>query len=326
MRRREFVTLLGGAMAAWPVAGRAQRPNKPVIGYLSSFSETQSGPAIAAVRRGLSESGLVDGQDFTIEFRFSDGQYDRLPSLAAELVSRRVDLIFGAGPPAALAAKAATSTIPIVFVVGDDPVAGGLVSNLSRPGGNVTGLTHMSSSLVEKRLGILLQLIPGTAVIAMLANPASPEVPPEIKAMQAAIQQRGLRLEIVNAATPNELDVAFTTLGEKRPDALVVASDPFYLTRASQIIASAARLALPTMYPYHEFSAPGGLISYGTNRLNTYRMAGGHVGRIIKGLPPGDLPVVQPTLFDLVINLKTAKVLGLEIPDQLLALANQVIE
>jgi len=226
MGRREFVKLLGGAVAAWPAAVPALRPKMPTIGYLSSFSEKQSGPAIAAVRRGLSEGGLVDGQDVAIEFRFSDGQYDRLPGLSAELVRQRVDLIFGAGPPAAIAAKAQTNSIPIVFVVGDDPVAGGLVTNLSRPGGNVTGL----------------------------------------------------------------------------------------------------RLALPTMYPYREFSGPGGLISYGTNRLNTYRLAGGYASRIIKGTPPGDLPVIQPTVFDLVINLKTAKALGLGIPDQLRALADQVIE
>jgi putative ABC transport system substrate-binding protein len=313
-------------MAAWPAAVSAQRPKMLTIGYLSSFSEKQSGPAIAAVLRGLTEGGLVDGRDVTIEFRFSDGQYDRLPGLGAEFVGQRVDLIFGAGPPAALAAKAQTSSIPIVFVVGDDPVAGGLVTNLNHPGGNVTGMTHMSSTLVEKRLGILLQLIPGAAVIAMLANPASPEVAPEIKELQVATQQRGLRLEIFNAATPTELDVAFTALAENRPDALVIASDPFYLTRASEITASAARLALPTMYPYREFSGTGGLISYGTNRLNTYRMAGVYASRILRGTPPGDLPIVQPTVFELVINLKTAKIVGLGIPDQLLALADQVIE
>jgi putative ABC transport system substrate-binding protein len=326
MRRREFVKLLGGAMAAWPAAASAQRPKMLTIGYLSSFSEKQSGPAIAAVLRGLTEGGLVDGRDVTIEFRFSDGQYDRLPGLGAEFVGQRVDLIFGAGPPAALAAKAQTSSKPNVFVVGDDPVAGGLVTNLNHPGGNVTGMTHMSSTLVEKRLGILLQLIPGAAVIAMLANPVSPEVAPEIKELQAATQQRGLRLDIFNAATPTELDVAFTALAENRPDALVIASDPFYLTRASEITASAARLALPTMYPYREFSGTGGLISYGTNRLNTYRMAGVYASRILRGTPPGDLPIVQPTVFELVINLKTAKVVGLGIPDQLLALADQVIE
>jgi putative ABC transport system substrate-binding protein len=313
-------------MAAWPAAVSAQRPKMLTIGYLSSFSEKQSGPAIAAVLRGLTEGGLVDGRDVTIEFRFSDGQYDRLPGLGAEFVGLRVDLFFGAGPPAALAAKAQTSSIPIVFVVGDDPVAGGLVTNLNHPGGNVTGMTHMSSTLVEKRLGILLQLIPGAAVIAMLANPASPEVAPEIKELQVATQQRGLRLEIFNAATPTELDVAFTALAENRPDALVIASDPFYLTRASEITASAARLALPTMYPYREFSGTGGLISYGTNRLNTYRMAGVYASRILRGTPPGDLPIVQPTVFELVINLKTAKIVGLGIPDQLLALADQVIE
>jgi putative tryptophan/tyrosine transport system substrate-binding protein len=326
MKRREFITLLGGAAAAWPLAARAQQSKVPVVGYLSSFTQTQSVQAIAAVRRGLSENGLVEGKDFAIEFRISDGQYDRLPGLAAELVSRPVALILGAGPPAAIAAKAQTTTIPIVFVVGYDPVAAGLVTSLSRPGGNVTGMTHMSDTLVEKRLGILLQLVPRAAVIAMLANPVSPDVVPEIKAMQAVTQQRGLQLQLLNAATPGELDVAFTALAEKRPDALVVASDPFYLTRASELVALAAKLALPTMYPFLEFSGPGGLVSYGTNRLNTYRLAGGGASRILKGAKPADLPVMQPTLFELVINLKTAKALGIEVPATLLAIADEVIE
>jgi putative tryptophan/tyrosine transport system substrate-binding protein len=326
MRRREFITLLSGAAAAWPRAARAQQQAMPVIGYLSSFTRSQSEPAIAAVRRGLSENGLVEGRSVAIEFQFSDGQYDRLPGLAAELVRRPVDLIIAAAPPAASAAQAETKTIPIVFVVGSDPVSAGLVSSLSRPGGNVTGMTHMSGTLVEKRLGLLLQLVPRTAVIAMLVNPVSQEVIPEIKAMQAAIQQQRLALDLVDAATPSELNAAFTALARKRPDALVIASDAFYLTRASELVSFAAKLALPTMYPFREFSQPGGLVSYGTNRLNNYRLAGVYASRILKGAKPADLPVMQPTVFELVINLRTAKALGLAIPDQLLALADEVIE
>jgi ABC-type uncharacterized transport system substrate-binding protein len=298
----------------------------PVIGYLSSFTEVQSKPAIAAVRRGLSENGLAEGKDVAMEFRFSDGQYDRLPGLATELISRRVDLILGAGPPAAIAAKTQTTMIPIIFVVGYDPVGAGLVPSLSRPGGNVTGLTHMSDTLVEKRLGILLELVPHAASIAMLVNQVSPDVVPEINAMQAVIKQRGLQLQLLTAATPLELDAAFTVLAEKRPDALVIASDPFYLTRASDLVAFAAKLALPTMYPFREFSRPGGLISYGTNRLNTYRLAGSYASRILKGAKAADLPVMQPTMFELVINLKTARALGLTVPPTLLSVADDVIE
>jgi putative ABC transport system substrate-binding protein len=326
MRRREFITLVGGTAAAWPILARAQQPKVARIGFLSSFTQTQSAPAIAAVRRGLNENGLVEGADVAIEFRFSDGQYERLPELATELARWPIDLFLAAGPPAAFAAKAVTTTIPIIFVVGFDPVAAGLVASLNRPGGNVSGVTHMSDALVQKRLEILFELVPKATALAMLINPVSPDVVPEIRAVKEVIQQRGLELRLLNAATPGEIDGVFASLMEKPPDALIVASDPFYLTRAQQLVMSAARLARPTIYPFREFSAPGGLISYGTNRNNSYRLAGIQSSRIIKGAKAADLPVMQPTLFELVINLKTAKALGLEISSILLTRADEVIE
>lgn len=326
MRRRQFITLIGSAAAAWPLAARAQRSKIIQIGFLSSFTQNQSAPAIAAFRGGLGESGMVEGPGFAIEFRFSDGQYDRLPELAAELARLPVDLFLGAGPPAALAAKAVTTTIPIIFVVGYDPVAAGLVASLNRPGGNITGATHMSDTLLQKRLEILFELVPQATRFGMLVNPKSPDVVPEIRAVREIMQSRGLELQLLDAATPAEIETTFASLMEKRPDALIVASDPFYLSRAEQLVTNAARLARPTIYPFREFAAPGGLISYGTNRNNTYRLAGIHGSRILKGAKPADLPVMQPTLFELVINLRTAKALGLEIPAALVVRADEVIE
>jgi putative ABC transport system substrate-binding protein len=324
VRRREFIAGLSAAFT--PLGARAQQRKPPEIGFISSFTQTQSAPAIAAFRRGLNESGLVDEQGFAIQFRFSDGQYERLPELATELVRRPVDLFVGAGPPAALAAKAVTTTIPIIFVVGYDPVAAGLVASLNRPGGNVTGATHMSDTLVQKRLDILFELVPRATRFAMLVNPKSPDVAPEIRAVKEVMQQRGLELRLLDASTAAEIDAVFASVMEERPDALIVASDPFYLSRAQQLVESAAQLARPTIYPFREFLAPGGLISYGTNRNNTYRLAGIHASRILKGAKAADLPVMQPTLFELVMNLKTAKALALEIPPKLLALADEVIE
>jgi putative ABC transport system substrate-binding protein len=324
MRRRDFLTLLGGAVAGSPLAARAQQP-VPVIGFLSSFSQTQSARPIAEFRRGLNDSGLTE-KAFTIEYRFADGQYDRLPSLAAELTHRPVDLIFAAAPPAALAAKAATTAIPIVFVVGFDPVTAGLVASLSRPGGNVTGMTLFSNPLAQKRLEILLDLVPKASVIAMLVNPVSPDSAPEIKAVQEMTNQRRVQLQMLSATSLNEIDAAVTALMEKRPHALMVASDPFYLTRPNEIAASIARLALPAIYPFREFPAAGGLISYGTNRAISYRQAGVYAARILKGTKPADLPVMQPAAFELLINLRTAQALGLTIPPTLLALADEVIE
>jgi putative tryptophan/tyrosine transport system substrate-binding protein len=324
MRRRDFFGVLGAA-AAWPLSMRAQ-PAMPVIGFLSSFSETQSARPIAEFRGGLNDSGLTEGQNVTIEFRFADGRYDRLPGLAAELAHRPVDLIFAAAPPAALAAKAATTSIPIVFVVGFDPVTAGLVASLSRPGGNVTGMTLFSNPLAQKRLEVLLELAPKASVIAMLVNPVSPDTAPEIRAVQEMTHQRGLQLQIVNASSLGEVAAAVTALAEKRPHALLVTSDPFYLTRPDEIAASVARLELPAIYPFREFAAAGGLLSYGANRAISYRQAGAYASRILKGTKAVDLPVMQPTTFELVINLKTARMLGLTVPPSLLARADEVIE
>jgi putative ABC transport system substrate-binding protein len=328
MRRRDIIAALGGtAAAAWPLAGRAQQRRKiPEIGFISSFTRVQSTPAVDSFRRGLQESGLPESEAYSIEFRFSDGQYERLPELAAELVRRPVDLFMAAGPPAALAAKAATTTIPIVFVVGSDPVADGFVASLNGPGGNVTGATHMSGALVQKRLEILFELVPKATRFEMLVNPKSPEVASEIRAVDEVMQRRGLELQLLDAATPGEIAAAFTSLMDNRPDALIIASDPLYLSQAQQLVQGAAALARPTIYPFREFLAPGGLISYGTNRNNTYRLAGILASRILKGAKAADLPIMQPTLFELVINLRAAEALGLEIPATLLARADEVIE
>jgi putative tryptophan/tyrosine transport system substrate-binding protein len=325
MRRREFFGALGAAVA-WPLFVRAQQPAVPVIGFLSSFSETQSMRPIANFRRGLNDNGFTEGQSVTIEFRFADGRYDRLPALAAELADRRVDLIFAAAPPAALAAKAATTSIPIVFVVGFDPVTAGLVASLSRPGGNATGITLYSNPLAQKRLEVLLELAPKASLIAMLVNPASPDTAPEIRAVQEMTHQRGLQLQIVNASSLADVTAAVAALVEKRPHALLVASDPFYLTRPDEIVASVARLELPAIYPFREFTTAGGLLSYGTNRAISYRQAGAYASRILRGTKTVDLPVMQPTMFEMVINLKTVKALGLDISPVLLARADEVIE
>jgi putative tryptophan/tyrosine transport system substrate-binding protein len=324
VRRRDFITLL--AAAAWPRAARAQQAGMPVIGVLSSFSETQSARPLAEFRRGLNDNGFTEGKSVTIESRFADGQYDRLPSMAAELVHRPVDLIFAAAPPAALAAKAATTSLPIVFVVGFDPVTAGLVASLNRPGGNITGMTLISNPLAQKRLEVLLELVPKASVIAMLVNPVSPDSAPEVRAVQEMIKQRGLELLIVNSSSLSEVDAAIATLAEKHPHALLVGSDPFYLTKPDEIAASVARLALPAIYPFHEFAAAGGLASYGTNRAISYRQAGVYASRILKGTKPADLPVMQPATFELVINLKTAKSLGIIVPISILGRADEVIE
>jgi putative ABC transport system substrate-binding protein len=316
MRRREFITLLGG-VTAWPVTAGAQQQKMLMIGVLSSFTQTQSRPQIAEFRRGLYDNGFAEGQNVAIESLFADGRYDHLPALATELTQRPVDLIFAAGPPAALAAKAATTTIPVVFVVGFDPVMAGLVASLSRPSGNVTGMTLMNNQLGQKRLEVLLDLIPTATEIAMLVNPVSPDTVQEIEAVQAATPRRGVQLRILNASTLTEIDAAVNSLLEKRPHAVFVAGDPFYLSRPDEVVASVARLALPAIYPFREFPFSGGLISYGNNA---------YASRILKGTKIADLPVMLPTTFELVINIKTAKALGLGVPDKLLALADEVIE
>jgi putative tryptophan/tyrosine transport system substrate-binding protein len=327
MKRREFITLIGGAAAtARPLAARAQQPAIPVVGYLSALSEAQVAHQLTAFRRGLNEVGFVEGQNVAVEYRWANGQYNQLPAMAGELVRRPVTLIVAQAPPAALAARAMTTTIPIVFVVGFDPIAAGLVASFNRPGGNATGMTLITGPLGQKRLELLHELAPKAAVIAMLVNPISPDAVPEIRDVQATAQAMGLQLKMFNASTPSELNAAFAAIAEQRPDALLVGSDPFLLLQREELVALTARLRIPSVYPFREFAAAGGLVSYGTNIANAYRQAGIYAGRILKGAIPADLPVMQPTTFELVINLKTAKTLGLDIPPTLHARSDEVIE
>jgi ABC-type uncharacterized transport system substrate-binding protein len=325
--RRDFITLLGGAAVTWPLAARAQQPAMPVIGFLSSRSPSESALVEAAFREGLKEAGYIEGENLHIAFRWGDGQFARLPPLAKALVDLRVAVIVATGGVnAAFAAKAATATIPIVFVVGVDPVANGLVTSLNRPAGNITGMALMSAELVLKRLELLRELAPNGAVVAILVNPLSPESISELKDVQEAAQTMGWELKMFNASTSNELNIAFSGITEQRPDALLVGTDPFFLLRREELIVLTARIGVPTIYPFREFAASGGLISYGTNIASLYRQAGIYTGRILKGAKPAELPIMLPTKFQIVINLKVAKGLGLQIPDKLLALADEVIE
>jgi putative ABC transport system substrate-binding protein len=323
MKRREFITLLGGA-AAWPLVARAQQPR--AIGYLSSVSEAETRHILASFRRGLTETGFVVGQSVTIDYRFADGDYGRLPGLAAELVRKPVDLIMAQAPPAALAAKAATSEIPIVFAVGFDPIAAGLVASINRPGGNATGVTLLTAPLGQKRLEVLLELVPLAHSIAMIVNPSSPDTEADVRDARAAAQANGRSLSVVQASTPAELAAAFAAVSVQRPDALLAGSDPFFIAQRHEFVALAARLGVPTVYPFREFTEVGGLVSYGANIANAFRQTGIYAGRILKGAKPADLPVLQPITFELVINLKTAKTLGFEIPPTLHARSDEVIE
>jgi putative ABC transport system substrate-binding protein len=326
MKRREFFGVFGGA-AAWPLAARAQPAAMPVIGFLNALGQNDRPNLPAAFRRGLGETGYVDGRNVAIEYRFAENQHDRLPALAADLVGRKVNVIAATGGGVSvLAAMAATKTIPIVFTSGGDPVHEGYVASLNRPGGNVTGVSFFTNLIAGKGLGLLHELVPNAVVIALLANPKLPETVRMVSDAQEAARTLSLQLLVLNASTPREINTAFATLRQRRADALLVGGDPFLSSRRQQIVALAARDAIPDVYLNREFVEEGGLMSYGNDASDNYRRAGVCVGRILNGASPADLPVDQATKFEFLINLKTAKTLGLEVPPGLSARADEVIE
>jgi putative ABC transport system substrate-binding protein len=327
MNRREFITLIGGVAATWPVMARAQQSAMPVIGLLGATSPETAGPLLAAIRQGLKEEGFVEGQNVGIEYRWADNQRERLPGLAAELVNRKVGLILTSGSvPPAMAAKAATSTIPIVFHMGADPVAAGVVDSLNQPGGNITGVSYLSDASSSKRLGLLREVVPASRVIGLLVNPTSPTASTTTNDLEAAARPLGLSLQVVNANSERELNEAFAVLSQRQIEALVLHGDPYFGTRREQIVELAARYALPTMHPGREYAVLGGLMGYSASVTDAYRQEGIYAGRILKGAKPSELPVLQSTKFEFVLNLKTAKALGLAIPPGILAIADEVIE
>ena len=327
MERREFVFLIGGS-AAWPLVARAQQTVKPVIGFLSISSPGAHAPFVAAFNLGLKELGFIEGQNLAIEYRWAEGQFDRLAALAADLIRRKVDVIAAvSGDVSIRAAMDANSTIPVVFITGSDPVRNGQVASFARPGGNVTGFSMISNDLMSKRLELLAELVPKISVVALLVNPNYHGARDgTIALVQRAATAKGMQLHLVNASKEDEFEPAFASLVDKKVDALVVGTDPFFTSRREQIVALASRYALPAIYEWQEFPAAGGLISYGTSLTTLYRDVGIYVGKVLKGAKPADLPVQQPTSFELVINLKAAKALGLVVPPTLLTAADKVIE
>jgi putative ABC transport system substrate-binding protein len=324
MKRREFITLLGGAAVTWPLAARAQQPAMPVIGFVSSAAADTS--YVAAFRQGLADSGYIEGHNLAVEYRWAEGKFERLPALLADLIQRRVAVIAVGGVTSGLAAKAATTTIPIVFIAADDPVKFGLVASLSRPGGNATGLNLLTSELTTKRLELIRELVPAASVVAVLVNPRSPESEPQSRDIERAAGLVGQQIRILNASSDREIEAAFGSLVTPRDAALLVTNDALFDSYRDQIVALAASRAIPTIYDRRAYAAAGGLISYGTHYLDGHRRLGIYAAKILNGAKPADLPVEQSTKFELVINSKTAKSLGLDIPPQLLALADEVIE
>jgi putative ABC transport system substrate-binding protein len=327
MKRREFIGLVGGAAVSWPLAARAQQSAMPVVGFLSSRSPNESEVHAAAFRRGLSEAGFVEGQNVAITYRWAEGHYERLPALASELVGLRVSVMATVGGAiSALAAKPATATIPIVFVMGDDPVKLGLVTSFNRPGGNLTGVALLTGELGSKRLGLLCELVPDANAVGLLLNPKDPGAEVHRQDLEMAAKALGRRLLVLHASAETEFEQNFAMMTREHVGALVVANDPFFDSRRDQLIALAARTGVSAIYHIRDFPAAGGLMSYGTSLVDAYRQVGNYAGRILKGEKPADLPVMQPTRFELVINLKTVRALGLTVPPSLLARADEVIE
>ena len=327
MRRRQFITLLGGAAGSWPLAARAQQPTMPVTGFLHPTSLDAYADRLRPFREGLKDAGFIEGENVGIEYRWAENQTDRLPALAAELARRQVAVIAAPGPPAALAAKAATTTIPIVFLMNEDPVRLGLVASLARPGGNLTGINIFSAELAAKRLDLLRELVPGAARVGVLVNPVNATTTEStLRDVEPAARAIGLQIQVLNASTSREIDAAFATFVRERPDAVFVGADSFFVSRRVQLTNLAVRHAVPAIYSARDFAEVGGLMSYGASLTDASRQMGVYTGRILKGAKPADLPVVQSTKFELVINAQTARMLGLTVPDKLLVAADEVIE